>query len=102
MKHLKCLIESMYMELEAAECYYWKALNFKDDNPQIAQVYIDVAAQELTHCDKFHSSAVSLINKFLSTSKEVPVSMKEIWEFEHARIIEEYDELKYKISKFTI
>lgn len=101
MNQIKTLIKSMYMELKAADCYYEKAIKFKEDYPQLASVYIEIASQELTHCDKFHSAAVSLINKYKSTNKEVPESMQAIWEFEHTCIIEEYDELKYKISKFN-
>ena len=102
MKVIKCLIESMYMELEAAECYYHKAVKYKEDYPQLASTYIEIANQELQHCDKFHAQAVTQITKYKQTSEEVPEAMKAVWDYEHQCIVEDYDELRYKISKFNI
>lgn len=102
MKIIKCLIDSMYTELETAEKYYDKAIKYKDDFPQAALVFNEIASQELAHCEKFHSTAVTLIAKEKSTNQNIPESMKSIWEYEHAKLIKKYDELKYCISKFNI
>lgn len=102
MKEIKCLVESMKMELDAADCYYKKALSMKESYPQVATVYIEVASQELAHCDKFHVSAVSLINKRKMSGETVPEAMQAIWDYEHQNIMEDYDELKYKITKFSV
>lgn len=102
MKVIKCLVKSMYCELDTADKYYRNAIEYKDDQPTIAQTYIDIASQELQHCEKFHTAVVALISKQKSTGIEIPEAMKAIWEYEHTKIIEYYDELKYKISKFVI
>ena len=100
-KVIKHLIDSMYMELDAAECYYYRALKIKDGHPQVAIMYNEIASQELIHCEKFHKLAEDLITKSKQNGTEISESVEAIWEYEHLKIIDCYEEIKYKISKLT-
>lgn len=97
MEAMKCLIRSMWLELDAADCYYHKAIELSDDFPNLAMVYNEIASQELSHCEKFKQQAISLFEK-----KEKGDFSREIWEYEHERISDRYDELRYRISKFSV
>lgn len=101
METLKCLIESMGKELCAAKCYYMKAIQHKDTMQQISNTYIEVASQELDHFMKFYS----VVNTYLSRRKSEGADMsvaETVWDYEHTKLLDEYNELKYKISKTSI
>lgn len=100
METMKCLIESMKKEICAAECYYMKALNYKDVQSSISATYVDVASQELDHFMKFYSVANSyLAKKKTEAGDSTPIQM--IWEYEHGSMVDDYNELKYKLSKLV-
>ena len=100
MEIMKCLIESMKKEICVAECYYMKALDYKDVQSSISATYADVASQELDHFMKFYSVANSyLAKKKAETGDSTPLRM--IWEYEHGSMIDDYNELKYKLGKLV-
>ena len=96
MNIVKCLIDSMWKELEAANLYYHKILEIKDVSPQIASKYLEVASQELSHFDKFKNSLISNMQKIQEEHD------KEIWEYENCKLSSWFDELRYKINKISL
>lgn len=101
MEALKCLIESMEKELCAAKCYYMKSIHHKDSTQQISNTYSEIASQELEHFTKFYSATNTYINRKKSEGADISV-IDAIWEYEHTKLLDEYNELKYKISKVNI
>lgn len=98
---LKCILKSMKMELEAAECYYKKGTCYRGEYINVASVYFDVAAQELEHFNKFNNLGNNLISRMKNDNSENFDECKIIWDYEHNELIQRYDELKYKISKLN-
>ena len=102
MKQIQDLVDAMQKEIDTANCYYNRAVSVREEYPTLANTYIDIASQELNHSDKFHTMAINLISKQKALGKPVPESMQAVWDYLHQKIIEQYDEIKYKISKFTL
>lgn len=100
MREIEKIVDQIHDEIEGAENYYRCAIDYKETNSTIANTYIDLAQVELTHVDKLHSIVVSLINKAKETRKVIPTGMLEIWDWQHKKIVEEVEELKFKINKF--
>lgn len=55
MQKIKCLINDMCYELDAAEHYAKHVLRNKDEDKELGDVYARVARQELDHCETFHA-----------------------------------------------
>lgn len=100
MREIEKIIDQIHDEIEGAEEYYKCAKEFKEKNITIANTYLELAQVELTHVDKLHSIAVTLINKEKELKKPIPTGMVEIWDWLHKKIVGEVEELKFKIAKF--
>lgn len=98
---IKKLIDAMHCELDTAKKYYRKSLELKETYPQVASVFNEIARQELEHCNKFSATASSVLSR-MKTNGEDTAKAEVIWDYEHASIVAEYDELKYKLTKFSI
>lgn len=92
----KCLIKCMDHELKACDLYYYKATKYKDEFPSVANIMNEIASNKLSHYEKLMNSMQNLIER--SEGDE----MKVFWKYEKLRLSEKYDELKYKIAKFSI
>lgn len=86
MKEMKCLVKLMYDELGDAQKYAELALKYKDSESYLADSFNKLSAQELEHFETLHAQAVRLVRDHAQT--EPPKGMKEIWEWEHERMIE--------------
>ena len=89
MNAIKGLVEKIRDEVEDVEKYAEAAAHAKLDDPMLANIYIELAGEEVKHADRLHKAAVDLIAKHTASGKEVPHVMKTIWEFEHKNIIED-------------
>ena len=70
MRLIKDITDDMLEEVHDAKCRAERAMEFKPLYPDIAQREIDIAAQELTHAEKDHKSAMDLIEEFKKTKGE--------------------------------
>ena len=77
--------------------YAKSAVHYREEYPDLARVYADMAEQELTHANKLHDFVVKFINEVRRT-KEPPAYMLEVWEEEHNEIIEEVAQTKAMIA----
>ena len=69
-------------------------------NSTIANTYLELSIAELNHIDKLHSIVILLIDNVKDLKKSIPIGMNEIWQWEHEKIVEKVEELRFKISKF--
>lgn len=77
--------------------YAESAVHYKDEYPELARTYAEMAEQELTHANKLHEFVVKFIAK-ARESAEPPKWMLEMWEEEHKEIVEEVAKAKAMIS----
>ena len=98
MKAIQIIIDHMNDTLEEAYEYYKDYTIFKDDYPKMASTAVEMAQTHLNLYLKWHEVVVSMINDYKTKSGELPATMKSLYDYEHKKLVEEYDELSYKIK----
>lgn len=84
MTEIKELALNINEEIDDAGKYAELALKYKDFDKPLADTYLTLANQELSHADLLHAQAVRIIKAY---SGDVPKEMKAIWDYEHESII---------------
>lgn len=98
MKRIKKLVHMIDDELESAECYSEKAMEYKiDGQSDMYQKFSRMASEELDHAMTLHDIAVKEIDK-ASQMISVPAEMREKWELSHADYIERVARIKSYIQ----
>ncbi len=101
MEIIKKISTQIREEINDARKYYECAKEVKENYPILASSYIELANAELGHADKLHAQVVLIINKFKSEGNQVPPTMQELYNYLHKQMIDEVEELKYKMSLFN-
>ena len=85
---IKQISERINDEIEGAECYARFALEFKENDPQLARVMFQTSEDELGHVNRLHDSVVALINKYRDEVGEPPEAMKAVYDYLHEQQID--------------
>lgn len=97
MKAIKTVVEHMNNTLDEACEYYDDYVKYLTDNPKISSVALEMAKTHLDLYNKWHNVVVNLINDYRAKNQDIPSEMLIIWDYEHKKLVKEYDELKFKI-----
>lgn len=100
MKKIKELSKQIHEEIEDAENYIRMALQNKESDKDLGDLYCTLAQEELGHADRLHSHVVKEINKYKVNGKPVPEVMQGIWDWQHEEIVEETMEVKMMIEAY--
>ena len=100
MKMIKELSEMIEEELDGAEEYAKMALMHKNDNPNLAKTFYDIATEEMRHVDMLHGEVVRLIETHKKEHGEPPALMKAMYDYMHERQIEEAKEVRLYLAEF--
>lgn len=100
MKIIKTLVAEIKEEVKGLEEYAKKAIHYKTENPTLAKMYYDIAQDEAKHIDMLHTEAVRAIDRQRSISTP-PQYMMDMWEEEHAEIIEEVAKAKTMLQMYS-
>lgn len=100
MKVLKHLIEKADDTLEEVEWYAEKALHYKTEHKQLADVYNKIADMHIQIYDMLHKQMVELIDEHKRMGHNPPAEMLAIWEYEHEKLIEEFSEAKVMVDEY--
>ena len=98
MKAIQIIIDHMDDTLEEAHSYYKDYVLFKDEFPKMSSLALEMANVHLNLYNKWHEVVVSMISDYKSKSGELPPTMKALYDYEHKKLVEEFDELSYKIK----
>ena len=98
MKVIKVIIDHMNDTLEEAHEYYRDFVIFKDEFPKMAQTSLEMANTHLNLYLKWHEVVVNMINDYKTKNSEIPATMKAIYDYEHKKLVEDYEELNYKVK----
>jgi hypothetical protein len=101
MKILKDLIEKADDTLEEIEWYAEKALHYKAEHKQLADVYNKVADMHITIYDMLHKQMVDLIDEHRRSGHTPPPEMLAIWDYEHEKLIKEFAEAKTMVDEYN-
>ena len=96
MKIIKCLSEKIKEELKDAEAYIDLAMEWKKDEPEAADVFAELSAEEMGHVDKLHTEVTQLISRYRQTQGEPHAGMLAIYDYLHEQQIENAMRVKVK------
>ena len=96
MKIIKCIAEKIKEEIRDAEAYIDMAITWKKDEPDAAEVFAELSAEEMGHVDKLHAEVVDQIRVYREEHGEPPKGMMELYDHLHQKHLEEAMKIKIK------
>ena len=88
MKIIKVMSEKIKEELKDAEAYIDLATEWKKDQPEAADLFAELSAEEMGHVDRLHKGVSDLIMMYRETNGEPPAGMLAIYDYLHEQQIE--------------
>lgn len=93
MKVIELLSNHIGEELEDACKYIRLALEYKDTEPEMAQLFYKLSEEEMSHMNALHKCVVTHIDLYKRLKGEPPEGMKALYEFAHRREIEKSEKI---------
>lgn len=87
MKMIELLSEHIEDELEDACTYIGLALEYKETDPALANLFYKLSQEEVTHMEALHSAVVKRIDTYKQLKGEPPEAMMAVYEYLHKRDI---------------
>lgn len=94
MKIIKCLTEFIHEEIHDANKYIEKALEIREEYPEVAELLNVLSSEEMRHMQMLHSQVAKLIDQYRKTTGEPPVAMMAVYDYLHEKAIGETKEVK--------
>ena len=88
MKLIKYLEDAIEEEIEGIKGYAKKAVELKDEHPELAQVLYNISVQEDSHQAALHKEVVKIIENHRRTHGEPPAAMMAVYEYVHQKHID--------------
>ena len=101
MKIIKCIVEKIKEEIRDAEAYIDMAITWKKDEPDAAEVFAELSAEELGHMERLHKIVTDLIEEYRSTHGEPTAGMMELYDYMHKQDIENTMRVKVKTAMYN-
>ena len=100
MKIIKCLSELIEEELDGADHYIDLAMRWKTEEPDTADLFAELSAEEMGHVDKLHEEVKELIEDYRKEHGEPPKEMMTLYEYLHEKHIGTAMQIKIKQSMY--
>jgi len=97
-KKLSAMIED---ELEGAEEYIKCAIKNKETDPSLAEMFRNLAKEEMGHMDKLHAAVVEKIKAYRSENGEPPAGMQALYDYLHEKHMEQAARIQLYINKYS-
>lgn len=88
MKEIKMLMEHVEDELKDAHTYAELALEYKEADPETAELFYKLSGEEMNHMNALHKAVVRRIEEYRRQKGEPPEAMMAVYEYLHKRDIE--------------
>lgn len=88
MKVIKTLEELIEEEIHDIKKYAKLAVEYKDDDPALAQVFYNLSTQEDSHQASLHAEVVKIIEHHRRTHGDPPAAMMAVYEYVHKKHID--------------
>ena len=96
MKLIQLLSEKIEEELEDACSYIDSAFEYKDEDRATADVFAQLAAEEIGHANKLHDRVVAVIAEYRGKHGDPPPEMQWRYDYLHKQHIEKARRIKIK------
>jgi hypothetical protein len=93
MKEIKLLMEHIEDELEDAHTYAELALEYKEADPETAELFYKLSGEEMNHMNALHKAVVSHIEEYRKQKGEPPEAMMAVYEYLHKRDVERAEKI---------
>lgn len=94
MKLIQTLSEMIEEEIEDTKKYAMKALEVREDYPELAETFMSLSKSEGDHYNKLHEQVVKLIRDYRMKQGEPPSEMMAVYEYLHKKHIADSAEAK--------
>lgn len=101
MRIIKCISEYIEEEIADGEKYIEKALEVKEDYPQLAQTFYSLSIEEMKHSSILHTEVVKLIEEYKREQGEPPKEMMFLYEYLHNKYIDQARNVKVLQAMFN-
>lgn len=102
MKIIKCLSEKIEDELKDAEEYIELAMRWKSEEPDTADLFYELSAEEMNHMMRLHEQAEKLIEDYREENGEPPREMMTLYEYLHEKHKGKATEIKVKQGMYKM
>ena len=85
MKIIKCLSEQIEEEWGDAKNYIEKALKYKEEYPDVANLWFRLSNEEVGHANALHEKVVNMIQQYRKEKGEPPEKMMFVYEYLHEK-----------------
>ena len=100
MQIIKKLSRMIGEELDDAEKYARCALNHRDDDTSLAEMFYSLSLEEMKHMEMLHKAVVKKIEEVRQSGIEVPPGMQEMYDYLHEQHIEHAKEVRMLQSMY--
>ena len=98
---IKCLSELIDEELGDAEKYVDLAIKWKEDEPDTADLFLDLSKEEMGHVDKLHENVAKLIEDYREEHGEPPKDMLTLYDYLHEKHIKKAMHIRVKQGMYN-
>ena len=100
MEIIRKLSDYIEEEITDAGKYAACAIEFKDERPELADLFFNLAEEELGHMERLHAAVVTIIDEYRRTKGNPPEAMQAVYDYVHKKEIERTAEVKAKLSLY--
>ena len=102
MNIIKCLSEKIEDELKDASDYIDLAMKWKNEHPDVADLFYKLSTEEMGHMEQLHQAVQDIITEYRQKSGEPPKDMMVLYDYLHEKHIATATEIKVKQGMFRL
>ena len=100
MKVIEMLGDRIDEEIGDACFYAKKALELKEQYPDLSRTLNSIAVQEMDHMTDLHNAVVNIINNYRRDNGEPPAEMQAVYDYLHKKQIEKAADARRYIDMY--
>lgn len=102
MEKIKSLAKNIEEEICDAKKYAELAIDNKADDPSLADLYINLAKEEMEHAARLHDVVVGAVEKYRKVNGDPPERMLGRYEYMHEHYVNKAAEVKGMIAVYDM